>query len=171
VIVSVYSVDKLISEARRIAAEYRRATGKTLGGVSGEIAENDAARLLNLELCKEKPGGYDAVGRGSREGKRIQIKGRSIFGDSKTVHRIGQVKIDQEWDSIMLVLMDEDFEPFEIYEVDREVMLQEMAGSGGSKRSKRGAMSVAKFKNIADLVWLRGQDDVEDEIPGQQSAT
>lgn len=167
---SVYAVDKLISEARRIAAEYRRATGKSLGGVSGEIAENDAARLLDLELCREKPGGYDAIGRGSREGKRIQIKGRAIFEEGKSGQRIGQIKADQEWDSIVLVLMDEEFEPFEIYEVDREVMMQEMASSGGGKRSKRGAMSVAKFKNIASLVWLRGQDDVEDGLPEQKSA-
>lgn len=163
---SVYSVDKLISEARRIAAEYRRVTGKTLGGVSGEIAENDAARLLDLELCREKPGGYDAIGRNRREGKRIQIKGRAIFDESKSGQRIGQIKADQEWDSIMLVLMDENFEPFEIYEADRDVVMQE---SAAGKRSKRGAMSVAKFRNIAELVWLRGQDDVEERLPGQQS--
>ncbi len=58
----VYSVDKLISEARRLAAEFRRTTGKPLPGVSGEIAEHDAARLLNLKLCDERSGGYDAIG-------------------------------------------------------------------------------------------------------------
>ena len=71
---SVFSVDKLIAEARRIAADYRRATGKTLGGVTGEIAENDAARLLDLELSEDKNSGYDAIGKGLREGKKYRLK-------------------------------------------------------------------------------------------------
>lgn len=161
---SVYSVDKLISEARRVAAEYRRATGKTLGGVSGEIAENDAARLLNLELCKEKQGGYDAVGKGKREGRKVQIKGRAIFDESKSGQRIGQLKIDQEWDSVVLVLMDENFEPMEIYEAERDVILEAMDETRESKRSKRGAMSVARFKNIAQLVWTPQEGEIDDEV-------
>ena len=60
---TVYSVDKLISEARRLAADYRRATGKTMPGVSIEIAQNDAARLLDLELANDPQLGYDALGR------------------------------------------------------------------------------------------------------------
>jgi hypothetical protein len=161
---SLYSVDKLISEARRIAADYRRATGKTLGGVSGEIAEHDAARLLDLELCQGQRGGYDAVGRGLREGKRIQIKGRAIFDESKSGQRIGQLKVDQEWDSVVLVLMDEDFEPFEIYEAQRDDVMEVMDGAQKSKRSKRGAMSVARFKNVAQLVWTKEEGAIDDEL-------
>ncbi|MBI2779671.1 MAG: hypothetical protein HYX62_07825 [Gammaproteobacteria bacterium] len=152
---TVYSVDKLIAEARRLSAEYRKATGRPLGGVSGEIAEHDAARLLELDLCDPKPGGYDAIGRGRRAGKRIQIKGRAIFDEGKAGQRIGQMKTDQEWDSVMLVLMDENFEPYEIYEAEREDILQAIAGSDASRRNKRGAMSVAKFKIISQLVWTR----------------
>ena len=165
---TVYSVDKLISEARRIAADYRRATGKTLGGVTGEVAENDAARLLHLELLKEKPGGYDAIGKGQREGKKIQIKGRAIFDESKSGQRIGQLKVDQEWDSVVLVLMNEDFEPFEIYEAERDVIMDAM-GDSSSSRKKRGAMSVAKFKNIAQLVWVEGEGEADDRVRDNQT--
>ncbi len=160
----LYSVDKLIAEARRIAADYRRATGKPLGGVSGEIAENDAARLLNLEVCQEKPGGYDAVGRGARDGKRVQIKGRAIFDDRKSGQRIGQLKIDQEWDSVVLVLMDEDYNPREIYEAERADVMAALEEGQNSKRNKRGAMSVGRFKNIARLVWLADEGLIEDEV-------
>lgn len=166
---TVYSVDKLISEARRIAADYRRATGKTLGGVTGEVAENDAARLLHLELLKEKPGGYDAIGKGQREGKKIQIKGRAIFDESRSGQRIGQLKVDQEWDSVVLVLMNEDFEPFEIYEAERDVIINAM-GNQSSNRNKRGAMSIAKFKNIAQLVWVEGEGEVDDEVWDNQTS-
>jgi hypothetical protein len=167
---SVYAVDKLIAEARRIAADYRRATGKTLGGVSGEIAENDAARLLNLEIPKDKPGGYDAIGHGKREGMRVQIKGRAIFDEKKSGQRIGQLKLEQEWDSVMLVLMDEDFEPYEIYEADRAEIMDAMDEAGKSKRSKRGAMSVARFKNIARLVWTTEEGEIDDEVWDNQSS-
>lgn len=158
---AVYSVDKLISEARRIAAEYRRTTGKTLGGVSGEIAENDAARLLDLEILRDKPGGYDAVGRGPRAGKRIQIKGRAIFDQGKSGQRIGQLKVDQEWDSVVLVIMDENYEPTEIYEAERADLLQAMNEVKDSSRKKRGALSVGRFKHLARLVWSAEQGLIE----------
>lgn len=81
---SLYSVDKLISEARRIAAEYRRTTGKPLG-ISAEIARHDACTNLELEP-QEDAAGYDAIGlKGEREGVRFQIKGRAIFDGKKVV--------------------------------------------------------------------------------------
>lgn len=166
----VYSVDKLISEARRLAADYRRATGKPLAGVSSEIAQHDAARLMNLEICNPAVGGYDAIGHGNREGKRIQIKGRAIFDEGKSGQRIGQLKIDQEWDSIMLVIMDDNLEPYEIYEADREAILEALDQSASSKRSKRGAMSVARFKNISRLVWTLENGVEEEEVWDNQAS-
>ena len=162
--VTVYSVDKLIAEARRLAADYRRATGKSLGGVSGEIADHDAARLLDLELASDRSRGYDAVGRGAREGKRVQIKGRAIFDESKSGQRIGQLKTEQEWDSVVLVLMDEEFEPYEIYEAERDEVLEAVAGAQGGRRARRGALSVAKFKHVGRLVWTREEGAIADEI-------
>lgn len=168
-ILSVFSVEKLISEARRIAADYRRATGKTLGGVTGEIAENDAARLLNLELSNNRNSGYDAIGLGKREGKKIQIKGRAIFDTAKSGQRIGQIKTHQEWDSVVLVLMNEDFEPVEIYEADRSDLMESLDETSDSKRNKRGAMSVLRFKHLARLVWSVVEGEVDaDEIRDKQ---
>lgn len=150
----VYAVDRLIGEARRLAAEYRRTTGKPLPGVSAEIAMHDAARLLNLELVAGS-GGFDAVGRGARSGRRIQIKGRTIFDESKGGQRIGQIKTGEVWDSVVLVLMDEEYEPYEIYEAQREDLLQAVSEKAQTSRGKRGALSVAKFKVIGRLVWDR----------------
>jgi hypothetical protein len=166
-----YAVDKLISEARRLAADYRRMTGKPLPGVSNEIAENDAARLLGLDLVKDERSGFDAIGKsGSREGRRIQIKSRTIFDDSKSGHRIGQLKTDKEWDSVLLVLMDDNYEPFEIYEAERDELQDAIGDSENSKRAKRGALSVAKFKVIGQLVWTREEGVINDEIWDNQSS-
>ena len=149
----VYDVGKLIAETRRLAADYKRATGKSLA-VSSEIARHDACELLQLELAEsETQAGYDAIGTDkSWPGLKVQIKGRAIFDESKSGQRIGQVKIDKEWDAIALVLMNEDFETQEIYLAKRDAMEQELAEID-SKRQNRGAMTVARFKHIADLVW------------------
>ena len=164
----VYSVDKLISEARLLAAEYRRATGQPLG-ISTEIARHDACQLLDLEPAAEGVGGYDAIGHGERQGQRIQIKGRVIFDEAKRNQRIGQLKLDQEWDSVMLVLMDENYATESIYEADRLAIIEALDEQKDSSRSKRGAMSVAKFKNIARLVWNHVEGVVADEVWDNQS--
>lgn len=155
---SVYSTEKLVSEARRLAAEYKKATGKALG-ISGEIAEFDAASILNLELCDDRSKGYDAIGKGEREGKRFQIKGRAIFDEQKAGQRIGQLKTDQEWDAVILVLMNEDYEATQIFEANRDTVLEALNEAVSSNRKKRGAMSIAKFKKIAKLVWEQIADD------------
>lgn len=167
---ALYSVDALMAQARKLAADYRATTGKPLAGISSEIAEYDAARLLDLELCQERVGGFDAVGRGARAGKRIQIKGRAIFDEKKGGQRIGQLKIEQAWDSVVLVLMDEQFEPYEIYEAERDDIAAVLV-EANSKRSKRGAMSVARFKIIGRLVWARGAGAIADELWDNQAET
>lgn len=149
---TIYSIDKLITETRRLAAEFRRSTGQALP-VSGEIARYDAARILGLTLCEQRAGGIDAIGNGDREGQHIQVKSRIITQDKKSGARIGQLNPNGDWDTILLVIMDQDYEPCEIYEATREEVREAMSSS--SSRSSRGALSVAKFKIISWLVWTR----------------
>ena len=102
---------------------------------------------------------YDALGKGSREGQRIVIKGRALFDESRTsTPRIGQINPEQDWDSVILVLFDESYQPIDIYEASRDDIKQALAGRD-SKRKKRGAMSVAQFKIIGKLIWTVDQGD------------
>ena len=165
---SLYAVDKLISQARHLAADYRRATGKSLP-ISGEIAVHDACTLLNLSPCETPTAGYDAEGHGEREGKRIQIKGRAIFNEAKGGQRLGQLKLEQPWDSVLLVLMNADFETEEIYEADRDVLMEALEDAPSSTRKKRGAISVSRFKRIASLVWCQQEGEIRDEIWDNQA--
>ncbi|HEB96175.1 MAG TPA: hypothetical protein ENI96_07070 [Sedimenticola thiotaurini] len=158
---SVYAADRLIAQARQLAAEYRRTMGKPLPGISTEIALHDAIRLLRLEPLAQPAGGYDATDP-TRDHKRIQIKSRTIFDESRAGQRIGQIRVDQEWDAVVLVLMDEEYEPYEIYEAERDELLQYMEKSSSS-RAKRGALSVARFKIIGRLVWTR-ENGLEGEV-------
>jgi len=164
---TLYAADKLIAQARVLAAEYRRTMGKPLPGISNEIAEHDAVKLLGLRARREgEEGGYDAVD-SERGNKRIQIKSRTIFDESKTGQRVGQLKLEKEWDSVVLVLMDENYEPYEIYEAERDEILEQLDQSSGS-RTKRGAMSVARFKIISRLVWTR-ENGLEKEVWDNQA--
>jgi len=148
---SVYSVDKLMAEARRLAAEYRRTTGKTLP-ISGEIAVNDAVRLLGLTAAGEPGLGYDAL-RGEGDGaERLQIKARVVFDEIKSAHRIGELKLDRPWEAVLLVLLDHDYEPFAIYEAKRpaiEAALEDV------RPNKRGTLTVPRFQRIGAVVWSR----------------
>ena len=150
----IYSLGKLINETRRLAVEYRRATGKPLA-VSQEIARYDAALHLGLRLVEEAEVGIDAIGEGEREGRRILIKGRAIFDPGKSGARIGQLKLERDWDWLVLVLMDEELQPTEIFEVDRNAVLDALDQTKNSNRAKRGALSVAAIRHIGELAWSR----------------
>ncbi|MES9902122.1 MAG: hypothetical protein ABW168_05495 [Sedimenticola sp.] len=156
----VYAADELISQARRLAAEYRRTMGKPLPGISSEIATHDAIRLLELEPV-DAGGGYDAVDP-ARDDLRVQIKSRAIFDESKSGQRLGQIKVDQSWDVVVLVLMDEEYAPYEIYEAERDELLEYMEKSSSS-RARRGALSVARFKIIGRLMWTK-DEGLEPEV-------
>lgn len=158
----LYSIDKLIHETRQLAAKYRQTTGSTLP-VTGEIARFDVAKALNLRLTEDQTLGYDALGQGDRDGLRILIKGRVIFEDSRSTPRIGQVAPNDRWDNVVLVLFDDDYNPVEMYEAtcdDIEVALQ---SKSESSNKKRGAMSIAQFKIIGQLVWTQ-ENGLEGEI-------
>ena len=163
---SVYAEEKLIGQARQLAAEYRRTMGKPLPGISSEIALHDAVRLLSLSRADGSAGGIDAIDP-ERGNKNIQIKSRTIFDETKSGQRIGQLNVEQSWDSVLLVLMDDEYEPYEIYEAERDELLEYMRKSS-SGRARRGALSVARFKIIGHLVWAR-DGGLEPEIWNNQS--
>ncbi len=161
---NVYVVDKLMAEARRLAADYRRATGKTLP-ISGEIAINDAIRLLSLEPSNEPQGGHDAIRR-HPDGRvdRLQIKTRVVFDEIKSAHRLGELKMERPWEAVLLVLLDENYEPFAIYEASRDVVEEAVEDS---KSNKRGSLTVPKFQRIGTMVWWRDEEELPPSEAGE----
>ena len=145
-------VGAILDEVRRLAIEYRAETGKPLG-VTAEIAEFEAARLLGLELSEPRQPGYDAVRLHGSGPKRLQIKGRCILDDSKPGQRVGSIKLDKEWDAVLLVLLNEMFEPTAIYQAERAAIEGTLSAPGSKARNERGALAVSKFKSIAKRVW------------------
>jgi hypothetical protein len=142
-------VGKLLEQAKGIAREYRSMTGRPLG-ITSEVAGYEAARLLQLSLNKARRADYDATG---PDGKRYQIKGRVIYEHSKPAKRFGSIRLDHEWDAVLLVLLEADFSPTEIYEAERSEVEKALMEPGARARNQRGALNIAKFKAIARLVW------------------
>jgi hypothetical protein len=148
------AVGKLINRVKIIAKEYRDLTGRPLG-ITGEVAEYEAAKLMNLKLSNVRQAGYDAE---RPDGTKIQIKGRVIFENSKPGQRVGGIRFNHEWDSVVLVLLDKDFIPFEIYEAKRAGVEAALIAPGSKARNERGSLAISKFKSIAELVWSQDGD-------------
>jgi hypothetical protein len=104
----------LLHNAKLLAQEYRALTGKPLG-ITGEVAEYEAARILRLRLTPARHTGYDATR--ESDGRKYQIKGRCILPGSKPGQRLGAIDITKEFDAVLLVLLDENFNAQAIYEV------------------------------------------------------
>ena len=147
--VDIEALRGVIRDARKIAALYRRITGKPLG-ITGEVGEFVAADLLGLKLTEARNPGYDAA---ARDGHRVQVKSRCVLPGSKPSQRVGSIKLDYEWDTVILILMDIDFEPLEIYEATREDIERELMKPGSKSRNERGALGIGKFKSIAKQLW------------------
>lgn len=142
-------IGKVLNRARKAAVDYYRLTGKPLG-ITGEIGEYEAARRLGLALAEPRTAGYDAT---DRRGRRIQIKSRSIPPDRKLAgQRIGSIRLEHKWDIVLLVLMDEAFEPIAMYEAKRADIKTALKKTK-SKARARGALAVAEFVRFGKRVW------------------
>lgn len=145
---------EILREAKKLAQEYRHLTGKPLG-ITGEVAEYEAAKILGMELTTARQAGYDAIERINGKTRQLQIKGRCILPDSKPGQRLGGIDTGKDWDAVLMVLLDENFDAFAIYEAEREPVIVALSAPGSKARNERGALAISKFKSIGKLRWKR----------------
>ena len=150
--VALSEIAPLLDAARAAATAYYNLTGKPLG-ITGEVGEYEAARLLNLTLVTARTPGYDALG---RDGRRIKIKAR-MFDHDRTLggQRMGAIKSASEFDTVMLVMLDTAYQPWIIWEAPRACVLAALAVPGSRSRNDRGSLSISMFKRLAKEVWVR----------------
>lgn len=140
---------ELVVRAKLLAADYYRVTGRPLG-VTGEIGEFEAARLLGHTLAPPRAAGYDLIG---ADGLLYQVKTRCYGRDAKPGQRLGGVKLTHPWHKVLLVLLNPELDPTEIWEADREPLAAALSAPGSKSRNERGALAVSKFKQIGRQVW------------------
>lgn len=145
-------VIEILAAAKTLAQRYRTLTGKPLG-ITGEVAEFEAARLLDLKLVDARQAGYDAIRIENGVPHRLQIKGRCVLPGAKPGQRMGSLDITKEFDGVLLVLMDASFNATAIYEADRAPVIAALTAPGSKSRNERGALGITKFKAIGRRIW------------------
>jgi hypothetical protein len=153
---------KLLADVKRLAQRYYELTGGRSLGVTGEVAEYEAARLLDdVELAPPRERGYDAVRRVRNRDQLLQIKGRCIQPDSKSGQRIGRIYLDKPWDVALMVLLNERYETTAIYEATRpdlEPSLREYEKKAKEKARSVEGMPVTRFKELGRRIWPRQKE-------------
>jgi hypothetical protein len=150
--IDLKELEGIIADAKVVAHRYRKLMGRPLG-ITGEVAEYEAARLLGLRLANVRQNGYDAVRETQEIVHKLQIKGRCLLDNGKRSQQIGGIKLEKDWDGVLLVLMDEEFKPQQIFEADRPEITAALEEPGSKARNERGALAVGKFKSIGRRIW------------------
>jgi hypothetical protein len=145
-------IERILEAVRPLAVRYYKLTGKPLG-VAGEMAEFEAAKHLRLQLCSARQDGYDAERLRGHGPRFVQIKGRAIMEKSKPGQQVGRINLNKEWDSVVLVVLDDHYRATEIFEAERPAIETALKAPGSKARNERGALSISKFKSIGQLAW------------------
>jgi hypothetical protein len=145
---------EVLREAKVLARRFYQLTGKPLG-VTGEVAEYEAATKLGLQLHAARQAGYDATETHDDGVVRIQIKGRCILNPLRITGRMGAIDLRQAFDVVLLVLLDADFNAFAMYEASRAQVQAALTLPGSKARNERGALAMRQFMAMARLRWAR----------------
>ena len=148
------AVMNVLHKAKRLAQQYRELTGKPLG-ITGEVAEYEAARILGIKLTPARNTGFDATEKKNGSLRRLQIKSRCLLPNCKPGQRLGSIDIEKEFDAVLMVLLDENFDATAIYEAERKAVIKAIKKPGSKSRNERWALGVNKFKAIGKLRWSR----------------
>lgn len=142
----------LLAQAKKLAQQYRSLTGKPLG-ITGEVAEYEAARVLGVKLMPARHAGYDAIEERDGVSLRLQIKGRCVDEKAARSQRVGAIDRTKEFDAVILVLLDANYDAFAMYEAPRSAVLAALAAPGSKARNVRRTLSIRKFKSISTMRW------------------
>jgi hypothetical protein len=153
---SASPVFDLLAKVKRLAQDYYDLTGGRSLGVTGEVAEFEAVRLLpGLELAPPRQQGYNAL----RGKEHLQIQGRCVRPHSKSGQRMSRIHLDKEWDVVMLVLLDEHYETTEIHEATRAALTPPLTALEAKAKAAGKAvngMPVKEFKELGCRMWQAG---------------
>jgi len=143
---------EILEAVRPLAIEYEQLAGRPLG-ITGEMGEYQAARILGLKLSDARAP-FDA----QRGDVTIEIKSKTIRHRKREgSYRLGRINLKNEWTVALAVLMDEWFFPYAIYEADRAAIELALRKPGSKARSDRSTLSVSEFKSSGRCIWRRDE--------------
>lgn len=150
-------LSQLLGDAKRIAKRYKELTGRPLG-VTGEVGEYEAARLLGLEFAAVRTAGYDLIRAlpGGRN-QRLQVKAR-VLDSEQSSGRLGSIDIGKEFDAVLLVILNHKLDAIAIYEAPRDKVVTAITRPGSKSRNERHALGIQQFRAIAERIWPNRSD-------------
>ena len=147
-----HEIKALLKQAKQIAVSYYELTRKPLG-VTGEVAEYEAADKLGLTLEEVRTPSVDAFREEAGIRRHFQIKGRAVNSTDRYRGRVPKIK-DGNFDAVLLVLLDrKTLDAIEIWRADRMRVIARLDAPGGKARNERRSMGISQFKSIAERVW------------------
>ena len=146
------TIRDILADAKALAIEYHAVTGRPLG-ITGEIAEFEAADKLDLELALVRSAGYDAVRKRGEQTETIQIKGRRRPRSALYKGRVPKIDVTKPFDTVALVLLGEDYSVVEIWEAPKAAGVKRLSNPGSKARNERGSMGISQFRSIAIRTW------------------
>ena len=150
---SIYQLDELMTQTRKLAAQYRLKTGQILP-ISNELAKYDVQYILSLKLPMGQLNLKSVDCIDPEKNIAFQVKSRVVF-KANAPQRVGQLNISGDWDQTLLVIYDDSYQPNEIYALEKSVLLnlEHSQPKHNPNKNKRGALSVGKFKVLSKLIW------------------
>ncbi|MGA7260489.1 MAG: hypothetical protein WA709_01550 [Stellaceae bacterium] len=147
------AVRELLHEAKILASRYYALTRKPLG-VTGEVAELEAAEALNLVLSPPRQPDYDAFRSSNGAVERYQIKGRAVDPTDRYRGRVPAIQYDRNFEWVLLVLLDRStYSALEIWQASRQNVRARLEAPGSRARNERNSMGITQFVSIARKVW------------------
>lgn len=150
---NIYAVDKLMSETRRVAAEYYLLTGQILP-ISSELARYDLMQLLDFTPMPIAERGVDLIATEKWSNLKVQVKSKTLCKPNNN-NRLGSFNLTGFWEAIVLVIFDKSYQPHHIYLCCRDNLINaiDKPQNVTTKHKSRGMISIAKFKAISELIW------------------
>ena len=99
--------------------------------------------------------GYDAIEVVDGIKRKLQIKGRCVLPESKPGQKLGSIDLSKEFDSVLLVILDENLNATEIYEAERSLVEDALRRPGSVARNERGQLGFSQFKKLATIRWSK----------------
>lgn len=147
------AVKALIHVAKALASQYYLLTSKPLG-ITGEVAEVEAAEKLGLRLAEARTPFYDAYREVQGGLERFQIKGRAVDPNDRYRGRCPAIECDGEFEHVLLVLLDRaTYDTLEIWQAAKPDVIVRLEAPGSRSRNERKSMGITQFKSIAERIW------------------
>jgi hypothetical protein len=146
-------IKAVLRQAKKLAIEYYKLTRKPLG-ITGEVAEFEAAEKLGLSLSDARTPFFDAFREVDGKKESFQIKGRAVLPEDPYRGRVPAINCEGQFDAVLLVLLDKStLDVIEIRRAERRDVASKLAIPGSKSRNERRSLGLSQFKSISKKVW------------------